>query len=189
VAGRLFVVSGPSGVGKGTLIALARERLPEIELATSATTRPRRPGEEDGREYHFLTRGEFERRVTGGEFLEHVEFAGHRYGTLRSEVDRRLAAGSSVVLEIDVPGAREIKRQLPDSVLVFITPPDIGDLERRLVARGANTSGEIADRLRIARAEIEASNDFQHVIVNDDRDRAAVELTELIRTALSEERA
>ncbi|MDX6532843.1 MAG: guanylate kinase [Gaiellales bacterium] len=187
MAGRLFVVSGPSGVGKGTLIALARERLPDLELATSATTRARRPGEVDGREYHFLARGEFERRVTGGEFLEHVEFAGHRYGTLRSEVDRRLAGGSSVVLEIDVPGAREIKRQMPGSVLVFITPPDIGDLERRLVARGANSLAEIADRLRIARSELEAGKDFQHVIVNDHKDRAADELTQVIRAALSEE--
>jgi guanylate kinase len=189
VAGRLFVVSGPSGVGKGTLVALAREELPGLEVATSATTRARRPGEVDGREYHFLQRGEFERRVTEGAFLEHVEFAGHRYGTLRSEVDRRLASGSSVVLEIDVPGAREIKRQMPDSVLVFIMPPDIGDLERRLVARGANSPEEIADRLRIARSELQASKDFEHVIVNDDRERAADELIELIQSALSEERA
>jgi guanylate kinase len=189
VPGRLFVVSGPSGVGKGTLVALAREQLPELELATSATTRARRPGEADGREYHFMSRGEFERRVTAGEFLEHVEFAGHRYGTLRSEVDRRLATGSSVVLEIDVPGAREIKRQMPDSVLVFIMPPDIGDLEQRLVARGANTPSEIVDRLRIARSEMEAGKEFDHVIVNDNKDRAAGELIELIRAALSEETA
>src|SRR5262249_38731423 len=108
VTARLFVISGPSGVGKGTLIALARESLPELAVATSATTRPMRPGEADGREYHFLDEDEFVRRVGEGEFLEHVTFAGYRYGTLRSEVERRLARDESVVLEIDVPGAREI---------------------------------------------------------------------------------
>jgi guanylate kinase len=187
VSGRLFVISGPSGVGKGTLISRARELLPQLEVATSATTRARRQGEQDGREYRFLSPEEFERRVRAGDFLEHVEFAGHRYGTLRSEVDRRLAQGSSVVLEIDVPGAREIKRQVPDAVLVFIAPPDMGDLEQRLIARGANSDDEIAARLRIANSEIQARDDFQHVIVNDDVDRAASQLTELIRAALSEE--
>jgi guanylate kinase len=184
--GRLFVISGPSGVGKGTLIARARERVPHLELATSATTRPMRPGEVDGREYHFLTPDEFDRRVGQGEFLEHVEFAGHRYGTLRSEVDRRLADGSSVILEIDVPGAREVERLVPDAVLVFIAPPDVTDLERRLTARGTNSPEDIANRLRIARAELEARDHFAHVIVNDDIERAAAELTELIRAALAE---
>jgi guanylate kinase len=184
--GRLFVISGPSGVGKGTLITRAREAVPGLELATSATTRSMRPGEEDGREYHFLTSEQFDQRVRAGEFLEHVEFAGHRYGTLRSEVDRRLAGGSSVILEIDVPGARAVERQLPDAVLVFIAPPDVGDLETRLTARGTNSPEDIANRLRIARAELEARDDFAHVIVNDDVDRAARELTELIRGALAE---
>jgi guanylate kinase len=184
--GRLFVVSGPSGVGKGTLIARAREAVPGLELATSATTRPVRPGEMNGREYHFLTPDEFERRVRRGEFLEHVEFAGHRYGTLRSEVDRRLADGSSVILEIDVPGARAIEQQRSDAVLVFIAPPDVGDLEARLTARGTNSPEDIANRLRIARAELQARDDFAHVIVNDDVERAAAELTELIGAALAE---
>jgi len=187
MSGRLFVISGPSGVGKGTLIARARERLPGLEVATSATTRARRPGERDGREYRFLSPERFEQGVRDGAFLEHVEFAGHRYGTLRSEVDRRLANGSSVVLEIDVPGAREIERQVPDAVLVFIAPPGMDDLERRLVARGVNSDEEIANRLRIANSEIEARDRFQHVIVNDDLDRAASQLIELIRSALSEE--
>jgi guanylate kinase len=170
MSGRLFVVSGPSGVGKGTLIARARAEVPRLELATSATTRPKRPSEQQGREYHFLTPDEFQRRLRAGAFLEHVEFAGHRYGTLRSEVERRLADGSNVILEIDVPGAREIERQLPDSVLVFIAPPDVGELEQR-----------------IARSELEAETDFRYVIVNDDVERAATQLTELIRAALDEE--
>ena len=185
-AGRLFVISGPSGVGKGTLISRALAEVPDLELATSATTRQMRPGEVDGREYHFLTPEQFERRVGEGAFLEHVEYSGHRYGTLRSEVDRRLASGSSVILEIDVPGAREVERQLPDAVLVFIAPPDVTDLERRLTARGTNSPEDIANRLRIARAELEARDDFAHVIVNDDVERAAAELTTLIRSALAE---
>jgi len=185
VSGRLFVVSGPSGVGKGTLIARAREAVPGFDLATSATTREMRPTEQQGREYHFLAPEEFERLVEQGAFLEHVEFAGHRYGTLRSEVERRLADGRNVILEIDVPGAREVERQLPDSVLVFIAPPDMDDLERRLVARGTNSAEDIHNRLRIARAEMEAKGAFEHVIVNDDVDEAAGQLIELIRAALT----
>ena len=148
MSGRLFVVSGPSGVGKGTLIARARTQVPRTELATSATTRPQRPGEVDGREYHFLTPEAFQQLVDEGAFLEHVEFAGHRYGTLRGEVERRLEDGSNVILEIDVPGARAIERQLPDSVLVFIAPPDVADLERRLVGRGTDSPEGIAGALR-----------------------------------------
>ena len=187
MSARLIVVSGPSGVGKGTLIARVGEHVPQLVLATSATTRPMRPGEQDGREYHFLSEQEFLRRAGRGEFLEHVTFAGYRYGTLRSEVERRLAVGESVVLEIDVPGAREIQRQLPGSVLVFVAPPDIDDLQRRLSMRGTNTGEEIAQRMAIARQELAAAGDFEHVITNDDLDRAAEELTRLIRAELSEE--
>jgi len=189
VTGRLFVISGPSGVGKGTLISLARERLADVVVAVSATTRPQRPGECDGREYHFLDAAEFQRLVGEGAFLEHVTFAGHRYGTLRSEVERRLADGESVVLEIDVPGAREIKRQLPEAVLVFIAPPDLADLEERLAGRGANTADEIEARLAIARDEIDAAGEFEHVIVNDNRERAADELESVMRSAMESEGA
>jgi len=185
MSARLVVVSGPSGVGKGTLISIVRESLPELAVATSATTRPMRPGEQDGREYHFLSEQEFERGVGEGKFLEHVRFAGYRYGTLRSEVERRLSGGESVVLEIDVPGARMIKQQVPGSVLVFVAPPDLSHLEQRLAARGANSPEEIADRLAIARREMEAAGEFQHVIVNQDRNRAAAELTDLIRSQLA----
>jgi len=177
------VISGPSGVGKGTLIARARESLPELLVATSATTRPRRPAETDGREYHFLSDQEFARLAGEGAFL-----AGHRYGTLRSEVERRLADGSSVVLEIDVPGAREIRRQVPDAVLVFIAPPDLADLESRLAVRGTNSADEVAERMAIARDEMAAAAEFGHVIVNDDLNRAAADLTHVIRQALQEER-
>jgi guanylate kinase len=187
VRARLFVVSGPSGVGKGTLIASALERLDGVAVATSATTRPRRPAEVDGREYHFLTPAEFQRRVEQGEFLEHVDYAGHRYGTLRSEVAGRLDRGESVLLEVEVAGARAIERLVPDAVLVFIAPPSPSALEERLRSRKANTEAEIADRMRIAREELDAAPAFDHLIVNDRADRATGELIEIIRTSLEEE--
>ncbi len=187
VSGRLFVVAGPSGVGKGTLIARARQLAPAVTVATSATTRPRRPDERDGHEYHFLSEEEFERRVQAGEFLEHVSFAGNRYGTLRSEVEQRLRDGGSVVLEIEVAGAREIRRQMPEAVLVFVAPPTMADLEARLRGRRQNTEMEIRDRLRIAAEELLAQPEFDHVITNDDVDRAAAELAQLMRAAMTAE--
>jgi guanylate kinase len=187
VSGRLFVVAGPSGVGKGTLIARALRSVPGLAVATSATTRPRRSDERDGREYHFLSDDEFERRVGESEFLEHVSYAGKRYGTLRSEVEQRLRDGGSVVLEIEVAGAREIKHQMPDAVLVFVAPPTMADLEARLRGRRQNTETEVADRLRIAAAEMEAQPEFDHVIVNDDAERAAADLANVMRAAITAE--
>ena len=181
------MVSGPSGVGKGTLIRGALDRADGIGLATSATTRPRRPGEEDGREYWFLSPEEFDRRVADGDFLEHVSFAGHRYGTLRSEIDARLAAGTSVLLEVEIQGARAVKRLMPDAVLVFIAPPEVADLEARLRGRGTDTDEEIEDRLAIARREMEAKTEFDKVIVNDDPKRAAADFTALVRSAHEDE--
>jgi guanylate kinase len=187
VSGRLFVVAGPSGVGKGTLIARARALEPRVELATSATTRPPREDERDGREYHFLSPEVFQRRVDQGDFLEHVSYAGNRYGTLRDEVEQRLADGRSVVLEIEVAGAREIRRQMPDAVLVFVAPPTMADLEARLRGRRQNTETEVRDRLRIAAEELSAQPEFDHVITNDDADRAAADLAALMRSAMNEE--
>jgi guanylate kinase len=184
VSARLFVVSGPSGVGKGTLIARVRELVSDLSVATSATTRERRPGEANGREYHFLTPDEFQQRVDRGEFLEHVSYAGNRYGTLRSEVDRRLANGESVVLEIEVVGAREIKRRMPDAVLVFVAPPTFADLEHRLRGRATDPPDQIERRIEIAREEMAAQPEFDFTIVNDDIDRAARELAELMQAAM-----
>ena len=187
MTGRLFVVSGPSGVGKGTVISETLRHVPELELATSATTRPRRPDEVDGREYHFLSEAEFVRRADEGEFLEHVTYAGNRYGTLRSEVERRLRAGRDVVLEIEVVGARAVKQQMPGAVMVFIAPPTVSDLEARLRGRGTNSDEEIGSRLEIARREMEAQPEFDHVIVNDDAERAAAELAALVGSAHDDE--
>ena len=187
MSARLLVVSGPSGVGKGTLIQRVRGLMPELVLATSATTRPPRNGEVDGRDYHFLSEDEFVRRVGEGAFLEHVSYAGNRYGTLRSEVERRLQAGESVMLEIEVVGAGEIKHQMPDAVLVFVAPPTFADLEHRLKQRNTDRPDEIERRVEIARGEMEAQLQFDYTVVNDDIDRAADELASIVRAATQAE--
>lgn len=145
-------------------------------MATSATTRAERPGEVDGVDYYFLTRDQFDRAVAAGEFLEHVEYAGNRYGTLRSEVDRHLAAGRSVVVEIELKGARAIRAMLPDAVTVFIAPPSTAELTRRLERRNTDSAGEIAARLEVSRHELAAMDEFDHRVINDDLDRATADL-------------
>jgi guanylate kinase len=179
------VITGPSGVGKGTLIRTLRERLPELGLSTSATTRPPRGGEEDGRDYHFLSGDEFARRAEANEFLEYAAYSGHRYGTLRSEVERRLAAGESVVLEIEVQGARQVRAAMPEAVLVFIAPPDPGALRARLERRGTDDPEAIEERLRTADLELDAQQEFKHVVVNDELERAADELERTVREELA----
>lgn len=184
-SGRVFVITGPSGVGKGTLIGALRERVPGLELSVSATTRPPRGGERDGRDYHFLGEEEFERRVAVGEFLEHATYSGNRYGTLRSELERRLAAGASVVLEIEVQGARQVRAAMPEAVLVFIAPPDPAALRERLEGRGTDGAEAIAERLRTAELELAAQPEFQHIVVNDEVERAAGELERIVRLKLA----
>jgi guanylate kinase len=178
--GRLIVISGPSGAGKGTLISRLLEQSERFVVATSATTRRRRPGEEHGREYFFLDDTEFQDLVDRNEFLEHVSYAGGRYGTLRSEVDRLLASGRDVILELEVDGAFAVRRRRPDALLVFIDPPSFEDLERRLRDRATDSAGEISTRLAIAREQLETKDAFDVVVVNDDRERATRELLAML---------
>lgn len=179
---KLFVVSGPSGVGKGTLVSLVREQRSDLGLTVSATTRQPRPGEVDGVSYHFLTNDDFDRRVEAGEFLEWANVHGNRYGTLASEVDRNLSAGKSVILEIDVQGALNVRKVFPDAVLVFIEPPSMEVLEQRL--RGRETESEESLRLRLADAagELELAPRYDERIVNDDLERATSELLRVLET-------
>jgi guanylate kinase len=152
-------------------------------VAVSATTRPRRDGEADGREYRFLSDAEFQQLVDEGAFLEHVSFAGGRYGTLESEVERLIEAGKTVILELEIEGAFAIRRKIPEAFLVFIAPPSFADLERRLRARATDSAGEISTRLGIAREQLETQDEFDAVIVNDDVDRATDELFATLKAA------
>jgi guanylate kinase len=163
-------------VGKGTLIKGLLERVPGLQLAVSATTRGPREGEVNGVDYHFLDADDFDRRVALGEFVEHAEYAGNRYGTLKSEL-KRPARG--IVLEIDVQGARQVRETLPDAVLIFIEPPSFEDLERRLAGRASDRPDQIERRLAAAREELGAAGEFDHRVVNDDLERALEELSDL----------
>jgi len=184
--GKVFVITGPSGVGKGTLIEQLLERVPELELSISATTREPRPGEVDGRDYHFLTPEEFRRRLEAGDFLEHASYSGNYYGTLREEVERRLAEGHSVVLEIEVQGARQVRDALGDeAVLIFIAPPDEKALRERLEGRGTDSPAAIEQRLRTAEIELGARSEFPLEVVNDEVQKSAAELESLVRGELS----
>jgi len=181
----VFVITGPSGVGKGTLIRGLMERLPQLELSVSATTRAPRAGERDGVDYHFLTPARFEQLVSEGAFVEHADYAGRRYGTLRSELDRRTAAGVPVVLEIEVQGARQVRAAMPEAVQVFIAPPSLEALGERLRGRGTDDEREVKRRLAVAGEELRAQPEFPHVVVNDDLERALGELTSLVGERLS----
>jgi guanylate kinase len=181
---KVFVITGPSGVGKGTLISRLLERVPDLELSVSATTREPREGEVDGRDYHFLTPEEFDRRIETEDFLEFATYSGNRYGTLRSEVARRLAEGHSVVLEIEVQGARQVRAAMRESVQVFIAPPDPTSLRHRLESRGTDSLEAIDSRLEVAEQELAAQGEFAHGVVNDDLDRAVEELEGIVRAEL-----
>jgi guanylate kinase len=171
-------------VGKGTLIRGLLESVPELELTVSATTREPRPGESDGVDYHFLTPEQFEARVAKGEFLEHADYAGHRYGTLRSEIDQRLELGTPVVLEIELQGARQVRQTMPEAVAVFIAPPSRDALKSRLIGRGTDSAEQVEARLKTAERELEAAREFGHVVVNDRLEQATRELVAIVRGEL-----
>jgi guanylate kinase len=171
-------------VGKGTLIRSLLERVPELELSVSATTRRARPGETNGVDYWFLSEEEFARRVAAGDFVEHAEYSGRRYGTLRAELQRRTDGGIPVVLEIEVQGARQVRETLPEAVQVFIAPPSLDALRARLIGRGTDDPVEVERRLAVARAELAAQDEFAHVVVNDRLERAVADLERVIRSAL-----
>jgi guanylate kinase len=181
----LIVVTGPSGAGKGTLIRKLLERVPDLEVTVSATTRDRRPGEEEGREYRFLTADEFLAGIESDDFLEHVEYvSGHRYGTLRSELERIRAQGHVPLLELETEGALAVKGKEPTAVTIFISAA-VDELERRLRERATESTGEIGERIALAREQLQQADSFDYVVENDDLDRALEALTELVRGLLA----
>jgi guanylate kinase len=175
----VLVITGPSGVGKGTLIRLLLDRFPQMKLSVSATTREPRPGEEDGVDYHFLSPDEFQERIDSDDFLEWAEYAGNRYGTLRSELERD---AHPLVLEIEVQGARQVRARVRDAVSVFTAPPSEDALRTRLVGRGSDSPEQIERRLQTAWSELAAESEFDYVVINDDLDAAVERLSELVAT-------
>jgi guanylate kinase len=180
----VFVITGPSGVGKGTLIRGLMERMAKLELSVSATTRAPRAGERDGVDYHFLSHEEFDRKLAEGAFVEHADYAGRSYGTLRSELEDRVLAGVPVVLEIEVQGARQLRAAMPEAVQVFIAPPSLEALRTRLIGRGTDDPQEVERRLQVAEQELAAQPEFAHVVVNDRLDEALERLTAIVASQL-----
>jgi guanylate kinase len=180
-SGPVIVVTGTSGAGKGSIERILLDRMPELELAVSATTRERRPSEVDGHHYWFLTDEEFDRRLAEKGFLEYVTFPwGQRSGTLRSEIDRIRDNGRVPLLDLETDGAAYVQKTVPGAVTIFVTAPTFEELERRLRARATESAGEIGERLALAREQLEQADEFDYVIVNDDLQRAAAEVQEIV---------
>lgn len=177
------MISGPSGVGKGTVVAALRRRMPQVQLTVSATTRAPRPGEVDGVHYHFLDDATFDALVESGGFLEWATFAGNRYGTPWSSVEDARDSGGPVVLEIEVQGARQVRERIDDAVLILLAPPSPQALAERLAGRGTDGPETVADRLRIAEWELAQADDFDHVVVNDTVEEAVEEIARILDAA------
>ena len=178
---RPFVVAAPSGTGKTTVCRLVVERDPLTELSISHTTRERRPGEQDGVAYHFVTRAAFQELVDADAFLEWAEYHGNRYGTSRAALEAPLARGHDVLLEIEIQGARQVRERRPDARLIFLLPPSVEVLEARLRSRGTESAAALAGRLRLARSELAAADGFDYAVVNDDLERCVVEVVSIVR--------
>ncbi len=181
--GILIVISGPAGSGKGTVVKVLRQMIPDIGFSVSATTRAPRPGEEDGVHYYFMSRDDFEDSLAHGEILEHTVYCGNYYGTLKSEADRVLSRGHDLILEIETDGAMQVKRQFPDAITVMLLPPDGNVLEARLRGRGTETDDVIRTRLARAREELVLSEKYDYIVVNEDggQEKCAAEIAEILR--------
>lgn len=179
--GKLFILTGPSGVGKGTVLARVREQLPELYLSISATTREPRAGEVDGVNYYFLTKEQFEQKIAENGFLEHAQFSGNHYGTPAAPVDEKLEAGKNVMLEIEVQGAMQVKQQRPETVRIFIAPPSFEELEHRLRGRGTESEEKVCKRLETAKHELTLAQDFDYIVVNREVEQAAADVLAIIR--------
>jgi len=178
--GKLIVLSGPSGAGKSTVVGKAMEGRNDICFSVSATTRKPRPGEVDGRDYFFVDRESFEKMIEGGELLEHAEYVGNYYGTPRAFVDRKLSEGMNVILDIEIQGARKVSASAPEAIKIFMTPPSIENLRTRLEGRGTDSAEVIAARIERARQEYKEADFYDYLIINDDADTAAKELSAII---------
>lgn len=186
--GHLFVISGPSGAGKGTIVARMQKSIPDIWNSISATTRKPRAGETDGVQYYFLSRSDFEQKIANGEFLEWAEYDGNLYGTLAAPIKEKIAAGCQVVLEIEVQGAAQVREKMPECTMIFIEPPSLQILEERLRARGTNTEESISERMETAKVELSRKLEYDYVLVNDELEAATEQLTEFVNKVADEDR-
>lgn len=178
--GKLIVLSGPSGAGKNTVISKVMSLREDLDYSVSATTRDPREGETDGVSYYFLSRKSFEKMVDGNKFLEHAEYSGNLYGTPKAPVLEKLSTGKSVIMDIEVQGAAQVKKRMPEAIMVFLVPPSFKDLEERLRIRGKDSEEAIRSRLEIARSEFSLAKAYDYIVINGDPDRAAAELSSII---------